>query len=174
MAQIYGLYDPTNGALCYIGKANCAAKRLRSHLRDCQTRNTPVYQWMRDLSARGLTPKIQVLEEGDNWQEIERRWIDDARWSGVELLNVAAGGSEPHCPPTIRSANAHRLNDALKADPRRARMRSLKIQINISLRRGYVTNATRAKMRALAARKPREFGAWASIPDREEAPHAST
>jgi hypothetical protein len=50
-AEIYGLLDPRDGKLRYIGKAVCAAKRLKSHLRDARKRDTPVYRWINELGG---------------------------------------------------------------------------------------------------------------------------
>lgn len=54
--DIYALCDPDTGDVRYIGKANCAQLRLKSHLRDARIRKTPVYCWINELLAKGLCP----------------------------------------------------------------------------------------------------------------------
>lgn len=120
LVEIYGLYDPRDGALRYIGKANNSAKRLAAHKRDAKRRDTPVYHWFRKLAASDMAPTVAVLCETDDWKAAERRLIAEHRAAGARLLNVADGGDEPYCSPVVRSANGRKLNDrnatGLKSD----------------------------------------------------------
>lgn len=112
--SIYGLVDPRDGAVRYLGKANNPAARFKGHLRDSRRRQTPVYCWMRKLAGMGLAPTLTVIEaDCVDWRESERRLIAEARVRGDRLLNVADGGDEPHCPIEVRRANARRLNDSM-------------------------------------------------------------
>jgi hypothetical protein len=101
--QIYGLLDPRTGTLRYVGKANDAIARFKSHLRDARRRQTPVYDWIKKLQAMGLLPEIVVLAEcqPEHWPEVERTII--AQNQG--LLNLAEGGNQPFCSLEIRKAN---------------------------------------------------------------------
>lgn len=110
MTQIYALTDPVTGEIRYIGKANDAAKRLKSHLRDACRRRTPVYAWVRKLVAAGQAPGLVVLAEcaPEQWQELEVALIAEHRRGG-RLLNVADGGEEPHCPLQVRQANGRAI-----------------------------------------------------------------
>lgn len=105
-AQIYGLFCPISGELRYIGKANNAAKRLATHIRDSRRRDTPVYRWIRKLAVERLVPVMRVLDEADDWQGAERRLISVSRAQGDRLLNVAEGGDAPHCTQEARFASA--------------------------------------------------------------------
>lgn len=110
--SIYGLIDPRDGSIRYVGKANDPGKRLKGHLRECRRRNTPVYAWIRKLVGLGMSPGLRVLEaDCEDWKEAERRIIAEMR-EGGRLLNVADGGDEPHCPLEVRKANAKKLNAA--------------------------------------------------------------
>lgn len=106
VSTIYGLTDPRDGAIRYIGKANNAKKRLAGHLRDSRRRRTPVYAWINKLRALGMAPGLVEMAqcEGDDWKDQERRLIAEHRPSG-RLLNVAEGGDEPHCPVEVRREN---------------------------------------------------------------------
>ena len=107
-AEIYALCHPQTGEVRYIGKANDAQKRLKSHIRDSRTRKTPVYSWIRKLQSSGLAPSIRVLEVADDWIEAEKRLIALHR-EGGRLLNLADGGDEPFCSAETRSANGKRM-----------------------------------------------------------------
>lgn len=111
MTQIYALTDPDSGEVRYIGKANDAAKRLKSHRRESARRRTPVYAWMRKLAAAGKAPGMIVLMEcsAEEWPDKEREMIAHHRQGG-RLLNVADGGDQPFCPIEVRRANGKRMN----------------------------------------------------------------
>ncbi len=132
--DIYGLYDPTNGELRYIGKANCAAKRLKSHLRDSKKRNTPVYVWIRELASLGLIPVCKVILQTENWQADEVALIEQHKLAGANLLNVAIGGNEPFCSKAVRAANGAKNAADIHSDPKRKRLWYLKKRLAESFR----------------------------------------
>lgn len=153
-AVIYGLYDRA-GALRYIGKASCPAKRLKSHMQDSKRRRTPLYSWIRKHGQ----PEMRVLEVcGSNWREVEKRLIAEARERGEPLLNVADGGDEPHCPKEVRAQNGR--SAAKKRDPFVWRFNRDFAQ---ALKEGWLSEATKELLRELASLRPKEFGRWANI-----------
>lgn len=116
---IYGLVDPRNRCLRYVGKTHKRREiRLAEHiLRASLGRRAPVYEWIRSLQAEGLAPEIFVLERVPataSWRMAEREAI--SRWQqwpeselpyahppqtpksqaveikSVSILNVQAGG----------------------------------------------------------------------------------
>ena len=110
MASIYGLYDSA-GQLRYIGKANAPEVRLRGHMRDAKRRKTPLYSW---INKHGQ-PTLRVLESDcQDWRASEKRLIAEARERGERLLNLAAGGDEPHCPTEVRAENGMRSVTAFR------------------------------------------------------------
>jgi hypothetical protein len=157
---IYGLYDPRNRALRYIGKANNPEKRLKSHLRDRRRRKTPVYKWMNELASLGLVPLMEVLVEccDKSWPHHEIEQITLAKQSGAALLNVAKGGKEPHCPKETRQANGKQA--AIK---RNKKLWRSKLLLGQALKHGHVSEELKEKMRALALRCPEKFGDWLTI-----------
>lgn len=171
MSEIYGLLCPATGELRYIGKANDAGKRLKSHLRDARRRRTPLYDW---INALGAAPVLIVLDSVSDWQTAERLWIAEGRESGARLLNLADGGVEPHCPPAVRKANAVALNARLDADPKAKRVRDIKRALAGGLRAGSVSNAARADLRLAARKAPHLFGEYRNIPDRHEGAHVAS
>jgi len=177
MAEIYGLYDPLDGSLRYIGKANCSTKRLQSHLRDARRRTTPLYGWINGLRRIGRVPHLRVLEITDDWIEAERRHISEARARGDGILNVAIGGNEPHCPIETRRANGRKhLRRLTGLDPyppekltRESLVRdvhewALKVVARAGSIRGFVDVAS--KMRKYAAAEPEHFADWANAGSR--------
>src|SRR6185503_10610541 len=100
MIYIYGLFDPRNLELRYIGMTeNSISIRLSGHIseaRHSSKRNHKV-NWIRQLLSEGLVPAIEVLEECtiETWQESEQAWIADCKKFNVRLVNVAKGGNKP-------------------------------------------------------------------------------
>ena len=77
---IYGLVDPRNRCLRYIGKTHKRRElRLQEHLEAARGgRTSYVYHWIRELLESGYLPEIFVVERipGDcSWEEAERRQI---------------------------------------------------------------------------------------------------
>jgi hypothetical protein len=164
LADIYGLYDADDN-LRYIGKANNAEARLKSHMRDSTRRDTPLYRWIR----KNGKPVMKVFVSGCvNWKEEERRLIAQARANGERLLNVADGGDEPFCSKEVRASNGRKNAKAIHSDPVRKRIWLLKRELGHAIKGGWVTNATRNKMRLAARNCPALFGEWSGIPDRIE------
>lgn len=98
IVYIYGLFDPRDNQLRYVGKTINLEGRLRSHIdwaRDDVS--CPKSDWIKELLRLGLEPVISILEETDEegWAEAERRWIADCRTKGLKIFNVADGGPNP-------------------------------------------------------------------------------
>lgn len=94
---IYGLFDPRNMELRYIGKTKDLKDRLRNHLRlvnDTRCKDHHNYRWIRQLLDEGLEPSIEALEEVsvDSWRDAEQTWIAECRKFGVRLTNMTKGG----------------------------------------------------------------------------------
>lgn len=91
---IYGLKDPRDDQIHYIGKADDVQKRLVTHLKD-RKNNAGRVAWIDELRAAGQEPGIVVLEESiqDEWREAEIYWIAKGRELGWPLLNIHKGGT---------------------------------------------------------------------------------
>jgi hypothetical protein len=116
---IYGLIDPRDRCLRYIGKTHKRREwRLAEHLESAQQcSSAPVHKWIRELQSIWKEPEIFVLAripKEASWQQAEREEI--ARWLAwpdtnlpyihppqtpksveteifsVSLLNVQSGG----------------------------------------------------------------------------------
>jgi hypothetical protein len=142
-AFIYCLADPRSGVTRYVGKSEDPAKRFKQHLRESRRPGRKVHQWIRDLRALGLKPKLEIFIETQDWEAAERSEIAKCRAEGIELLNLTAGGDQP----------VHDYN----------RIWYLKRAIGEALKKGYVKESTRVKLRLCAAKRPDLFGCYANI-----------
>lgn len=141
--EIYGLCDPLTNEIRYVGKANNRFERLKTHLLSAKKGSSPVHCWLRSLTQRGLKPIVILLEKTMDWQQSEVRMIEVLRGRGFKLLNVSKGGNEPTRP--------------------NPRVWYIKKQLKDLLRRGYVSDLTKAKLRLAAQKRPDMFGEWAAI-----------
>jgi hypothetical protein len=116
---IYGLTDPRDNLIRYVGKTTDRAKRLRAHLyaaRRGRTYRLP--KWIRKLEAEGVKPSMVTLEECDaaSVDERERFHIARLRSEGFDLLNHTDGGDGG---PTMKgkrftAEHRRRISEALK------------------------------------------------------------
>lgn len=92
---IYGLWDPRNYQLRYIGKSDNPERRLKEHIKDSShLRGRHIYHWINSLLRNGLEPSLEILEEVaiEHWEETERQWIRDCKKFGLSLVNSTDGG----------------------------------------------------------------------------------
>jgi len=156
MVEIYALIDPVTNEIKYIGKANDSQNRLKSHLRDSKTRDTPVYLWIRELIKQGLIPLIEILSivENDQWVQEEIRLISE--YKGIcSLLNVAVGGNEPYFSKEQRAINGRNNASEIHSDPIRKKLWSLKKDLMSSLSIFMKRGEIRAYNRILSKMKSR-------------------
>jgi hypothetical protein len=148
----------------YIGKAKNSAKRFAQHMRE-KRRRTPFYDWVAKMRAEGLNPsfRVAIVCTDADWRECETKAIADAKEAGVRLLNIALGGDQPHCPVEVRAENGRKVAKIRAANPRAAFIFNAKRVLGTAIRQGYVSEATRAKMRLAAQRNPAMFGVWANV-----------
>lgn len=110
--EIYGLYCPDTDELRYVGKANNAGKRLKTHLLE-RGLHRPVNRWVRSLVDQGKAPVLRVLETvpAAEWEGAERRLIAEHRKT-ANLLNLAEGGAMPSQTKDQRKRAAKASNAA--------------------------------------------------------------
>ena len=89
---IYGLRDPRNNRIRYVGKTTNLRRRFREHVQGPENRG--VGRWIAALTKRGLKPEIAVIQKvaKDKWQEAERFWIAAFKEHGQRLMNGSSGG----------------------------------------------------------------------------------
>ncbi len=93
---IYGLVDPRNGQLRYIGKSTSGLRRPQEHSHPSRLKkNTHKINWILQLRSLGLKPIITVLQEfgeTDILYQAEHFGISYFRQLGMPLTNLADGG----------------------------------------------------------------------------------
>ena len=92
---VYGLVDPEDLRIRYIGQTRDIKQRLRYHLRHAREgRIGPTNSWLRGLIAKGKEPNIHIIEAEAVWDVSEIIWIERHRQMGADLLNIMRGGQD--------------------------------------------------------------------------------
>jgi len=93
---IYGLNDPITGQCRYVGRAVNTQARFYRHLWWAKKGSSRqhVYNWIRSLTAAGLQPVLEVLDEvpQSQWEFWEREYIRLFRAIFPGLTNASPGG----------------------------------------------------------------------------------
>lgn len=90
--HIYGLIDPRDGRIRYVGKADDVKRRLTEHVSK-RKEMTHKRSWIVHLSCLGLKPEVIILDivPESGWQTWEREWIADLM-KNHDLVNGTDGG----------------------------------------------------------------------------------
>lgn len=79
LAYIYGLVDPRNDKIRYIGKAVNPKSRLRGHIYESKDLEVTNYRikWIRKLTSLGLKPKMIILKvcSSEDFEKYETEYI---------------------------------------------------------------------------------------------------
>ena len=142
-AYIYGLYDPRNGNLRYIGKTNNLQKRFYGHNLEKGTNHK--HHWINGLKEQGLKPEMRVIETIENsndldWQEREIYWIKKSLDDGHPLTNLDSGGKSGMKKSQETSERIARANTGKK--------RSEETRLRISQSKSNPSQETRDRIRA--------------------------
>lgn len=114
---IYGLTDPRDGSVRYIGKTTTGMERPRAHRYLSDGDHTHKAHWILKLQREGLEYGIVVLEEcvREDLSAAECFWIAQGRGLGWRLTNLTKGGDgtlgfvQPeHVRVAVASANTRR------------------------------------------------------------------
>ena len=93
---IYGLFDPRDGELRYVGKSTNGLARPRGHTCPSKLRpRTRKNNWLKSLLSKNLKPDIVVLEElsgPGGLDDLEKLAIAHYRSMGFGLYNSTDGG----------------------------------------------------------------------------------
>src|SRR5205814_2045248 len=94
---IYGLQDPISNEIRYVGKSCKWLLRPREHFYLSQLKNKSYKNsWIKHLIAKGLKPKIKVIEEVKNEQILNKReiyWIAYYKKIVKKFTNTTPGGT---------------------------------------------------------------------------------
>lgn len=96
---IYGLIDPRDGQLRYVGRSSSGLKRpqstQRKALKGFEGNKTYKVFWLKELASVGLKPEIEVIEGHSSIAELgdsEIFWIAYFKSIGCRLTNTTVGG----------------------------------------------------------------------------------
>jgi hypothetical protein len=105
VVYIYGLIDPRNDSIFYVGFANDLNKRFHEHLNTNgkkREKNTHKDNVINKILALGLKPEIKILDECEHeynnklkiceHERLERYYIQKYRNEGIKLTNLTDGG----------------------------------------------------------------------------------
>lgn len=127
LISIYGLFDPRNGQLRYIGKTTNVSKRMEKHYGEARAGSRlHSRRWLDGLLALGLRADIVVLEEvaPEYANEAERFWIASMRLAGSDLTNQTIGGDGQQKGYKRSKEDVERCALALRGRRRTAKQRA--------------------------------------------------
>lgn len=109
-AYIYGLRDPRDGAVRYIGRTENLKHRENAHrstVPQQYCRGRALQAWISELAAAGLRVDLVVLEECDaaDAKEREGAWLSRYEHADPPLLNVRGPAVAAHW--ITRGVTAH-------------------------------------------------------------------
>lgn len=162
---IYGLSDPRDGGVRYIGKANNPRLRMYGHLRSARKKYTKVAIWIRGLLEESILPRMEILEIVDmsEWESKEKGWISHYRATSKDLLNMQDGGQDPESSAQAKIANGKANAKKVHGDPNRRRLWQLKQKLGLLIKDNYVSESTKIKIRKASIAYPEIFGLWSNI-----------
>jgi len=94
--SIYVLMEPSSDIVRYVGISCNTEKRMSEHLKEkrlCHRVN-----WIQSLISNGLYPKMEIIEEGLNKEDVlnkEKFYIKFFKSMGANLTNTTIGGEAP-------------------------------------------------------------------------------
>lgn len=97
LTYIYGLVDPRDDQVFYVGKTSCSlSARLKGHSYESKKRRSPKERWFADAAEAGFKPLIVELARLENptfeeWKAAEQAWIDFYGLTSP-LTNTGVGG----------------------------------------------------------------------------------
>lgn len=157
---IYGLVDPRNGVIRYVGlTTQSLTSRLSKHLNDAKLGDRSRRAlWVRDLVLIGARPFPVVLERApaERLAEAEVRWISKLRGTvGRLLTNITDGGEHPRMPPSTRARMSEAMHGRWAEPGYRERMSAAlrrhwddqdkRLAMSLRVRRRYQDPAEHAK-----------------------------
>lgn len=164
---IYGLIDPRDLCLRYVGKSSSGMRRPRAHFAPSRLKeNTHKDHWIAAVLRDGLIPEIAVLEEcvEDALVEAEQFYIAYFRSLGCKLTNATDGGEGA---PGVRPSEATRkkMSATRKGRPKSQGHREA---IALALKGHQVAETTRVKIGSFHTGNKYCIGRTLSVESREK------
>jgi hypothetical protein len=117
MYYIYGLFDPRNGQLHYIGRTSNMERRLKQHCR--ADSNVRKIEWISELNSTWLEPMMQELDSTEILNdviEMEKFYVNYFRMLGAYLFNGPVAGISGPVDPTKKKSLPLYLPPVLEAE----------------------------------------------------------
>ena len=182
---IYGLKDPRDCQIKYIGKTINIDRRYKEHIQTHRNRKSKKNSWIINLIKNGLEPIMEIIEECnlDNWEEREIFWISYYKELGFNLKNTQNGGgrtkyvfselarknmSDSQKIRWTRNMRNKKGNYVLSEEERNKRSKNAKENLNImnNLKKGSQS----CKVEILQLSKDKKFiKKWESLSDASRA-----
>jgi group I intron endonuclease len=94
---IYTLAHPETGEIRYVGKTTNLKRRYYTYSSPSALKNNPnkhLSNWILSFYKKGLKPIMEILDETEvnNWQELEKFWINQFKFWNFKLINLTDGG----------------------------------------------------------------------------------
>lgn len=94
---IYGLLDPRNNTLRYVGQTvQSLESRLKHHVKPCEIKKINYKcQWLKGVIRSGFKPKIILIQECLSVHELNEAevfYIEYFKYIGANLVNSTPGG----------------------------------------------------------------------------------
>lgn len=165
---IYGLFDPRDGEIRYVGKSETGTDRFKGHLRPSalkpKTRRT---SWIKSVLAAGERPigsVIQSLSTRQGLAEAEVYWIAFFKAEGCRLTNGTAGGEGVVDPSPEVRAKLSAASRGRRCTPEQLERLSIahrgqiisestRRAVSLAMRGKPKSLETRAKMKAAQAKR---------------------
>jgi len=100
MQSVYGLVDPRDKQVRYVGKAKDVHSRYGQHL-VFPHKNIAKDAWLAELKAAGILPELLIIEsnieDSSSWNR-EKHWIEYYLAQGSQLTNVMHGNTANRKP----------------------------------------------------------------------------
>jgi len=152
---IYGLVDPRDGQLRYVGKTkNKLAKRLNEHLVD-PAHNYRTH-WLSSLKAQNLVPNAVILQEFTEPEilcDAEIFWIAYFRKMGCPLTNLTDGG-EGTMGRKVSIETRAKIGSSNKGKVRSPELFAKMSAIRKGKKKGAMSTVTRKKLSIAHKKRP--------------------
>lgn len=166
--MIYGLYDPRDDKLRYIGKATNFEDRLWQHINSAKKGDKSYRSnWIRMLLNLGMVPAIKLLGYStvNSWQEDEKAWIAKMKKEGASLTNLTEGGDGipgySHSQKTKEKIRKYNLENGKIPPNRKGRKQSaehIRKRIEARKKKGNYGHSDSAKKNISEGRKGKGIG----------------
>jgi hypothetical protein len=111
MITIYGLVDPRDGAVRYVGQTKCPGARRYQHI--FRSHSPRIRAWVEELKALAIEPAFHVLAGARSRTGATRTEYALMRKHRETVLNTVPDGPAKRRPYVGKPAHAHKVRATL-------------------------------------------------------------